>query len=342
MLSQHCLIDGGVVTLACTGATTTKYDTNNKLAAMMFLMFILHSPFDSINSYQYLTFASINFLRNILLYFYPRLRCIGFMSRQLLLFGLIATLSLQLANASRACGPEWITADEIGYGFYSQTLATLTVGKESIPLTLQFTPLTVTNAQLFGPAWQAPLLESRVIAEPATVSVHAPDGSAQTFTPSEKNPNLYTNPNGWAGEKKEDTFIIHSGCGWRITYRAGVITELKTKENLTLKWNYTNARLVSITSGTNTLVQLTYHADGHLQSLSADREHCSFAYAKSSKDQTAPLLTSIIWKNSGQERYIYLVKPAHRAALKIITRSNLTLGREWDTKTNSLLSSEPQ
>jgi hypothetical protein len=37
---------------------------------------------------------------------------------------LIITLSLQLATISRACGPEWIAADEIGYGFYSQTLAT--------------------------------------------------------------------------------------------------------------------------------------------------------------------------------------------------------------------------
>ncbi|MDR0532544.1 MAG: hypothetical protein LBH01_01160 [Verrucomicrobiales bacterium] len=242
----------------------------------------------------------------------------------------------------RACGPEWISADEIGYGFYSQSLLTLSVGKEEIPLNIQFTPQSVTIQRLFGSSWQSPLLESHVRAESAILTVYAPDGSEQTFTPSAKSRDIYTNPNGWAGEKKDSSFIIYSSCGWRITYRDNRITELKTKDSQLLKWNYADNRLVSVTNGKNTLCQLIYNADGQLQAVSANDEHLSFAYQKQPKiDKKQFLLSAVSWKNGTQEHYEYLLKASGHAALRITTRSKLILGREWDMKTNSLVSTEP-
>jgi YD repeat-containing protein len=257
------------------------------------------------------------------------------------LVGLLAML-WPFTSPARACGPEWLSTDEIGYGFYSQTLAALTIGKEEIPLTIQFTPLTVTRQQLFGSSWQAPLLESFATVSDNAITVHAPDGSEQTFIPSAKSGDIYANPNGWAGEKKDSSFIIYSSCGWRITYRDNRITELKTKDSQLLKWNYADNRLVSVTNGKNTLCQLIYNADGQLQAVSANDEHLSFAYQKQPKiDKKQFLLSAVSWKNGTQEHYEYLLKASGHAALRITTRSKLILGREWDMKTNSLVSTDP-
>ena len=263
------------------------------------------------------------------------------MQRQILICIAMITLS-SFVNHGNACGPEWISADEIGYGFYSQTLVSLNVGTEAIPLNLQFAPNTKTALQLFGSAWQCPLLESALTEQKNVIIVNAPDGSEQTFTPSAKSKDLYTNDNGWAGEKQGDSFMIYSSCGWRITYQAGKITELKTKDNHLLKWNYVHDQLISVTSGKTTLLQLAYNPDRQIQAIITNNEQFSFVYQKQPKlDQHLPLLASITWKNKEQERYDYLVKSANRAALKIITRSQLILGREWDTKTNALVSTEP-
>jgi hypothetical protein len=246
-----------------------------------------------------------------------------------------------LTGLVHACGPDWFPPDEVERGFYSQTLSTITVGKETIPVLIVFRPGLMTHSQLLGPAWYVPLMESFIEEHKDKIIVHAPDASDQEFAPAPQAPDVYVNQNGWAGEKKEDSFVIHSGCGWRITYKRGKIVELKTKENLILQWTYQKEQPLTITGPQGALLTLRLSSPGRAEEVTLPSEQISFTYDKfSGLYNGASLLSGTVWKNGAEEKYSYRAKLSDQALLFITLRSGDKLSRLWDTNSNRLITEE--
>jgi|GEM_PF-5656937 len=240
-----------------------------------------------------------------------------------------------------ACGPEWFPPDDAERGFYSQTLTTIQMGTETIPLIIEFDPAIQPPSHILGPGWYCPLLESFMEEHEGFILIHAPDGTDQKFTPAPKLPHLYTNPGNWAGEKKGDTFVIYSACGWKITYVKGHITELKTKEGTLLQWQYQKGIPLKLTSESVDKLTLQTNLKNLVAKFFIGKETLTLHYQPSKElFHGADTLTRVTWPDRQTESYSYRTPSPDRATLQITLRNGQFIFRTWDSLSNRLVSEE--